>query len=123
MVVDLFEGPVRGQVTVVGRNGPVEKVDRRCSAEGVIPDGRVWSSLSDSVEYATGGVEKIDVSRLGSSSYLVEPTHRRGLDTCLGRTISRVDHFYFHFHRILTTLDPTFSILASLVHDKRYSGK
>jgi hypothetical protein len=79
------------------------------------------SSVSDGLEHATGAAEKLDISRLGAASYLVEPLHRRRFQARLGGTVGRVDHFNFHLHCILPPLDPAFPFLTSLVHGMRYS--
>ena len=73
------------------------------------------SSLGDSLEYAAGAAEKLDISGLGAASYLVQPAHRCGFETRLGRAVGWVDHLDFHLHRVLTPLDPAFTLLVSLL--------
>jgi hypothetical protein len=61
-------------------------------------------------EVAPGGAARIKGKNTG------KPVAPGGFETCLGGAVGRVDHLDFHLHRVLTPLDPAFTLLVSLVH-------
>jgi hypothetical protein len=61
-------------------------------------------------------VEILQVTGFGAPGYLVQPADRRRFETGFRRGILGVDNLDFHFHGILTALNPTLPGFTSLFH-------
>ena len=72
--------------------------------------------MGNSLEYAAGGAEEVNIASLCTTRYFVKPAHGFGLQTSFRRVISRIDQFDFHLDGVLASLNPPFSFFASLAH-------
>ncbi len=70
----------------------------------------------DSLEHAAGAAEIVQVTGFGTPRYLVQPADGRRFETGFRWGILWVDHLDFHFHSVLTTLNPTLPGFTSLFH-------
>lgn len=70
----------------------------------------------DGLEHAACAAKILQVTGFGAPGYLVQPADRGGFETGFRRAILGVNNLDFHFHGILTALNPTLPGFTSLFH-------
>lgn len=76
----------------------------------------ISASLMDGLKNLSDRLKVLDVSLFGLAGYLIQPADRGWFQARLGGVVFRVHDLDLHFHRILATSYPTFSLLASFRH-------
>src|SRR5438046_2545349 len=73
-------------------------------------------SSGERLKHTTRLPQVFYITLFGFTRYLVEPAHRGRLQARFGRIIGRIDYLNLHFDRVLTALDPAFSLFTSIFH-------
>jgi hypothetical protein len=82
----------------------------------VFSDTRSFYSRGNCPKYLADGLEVADVPFLGATCDLVEPSHRRRLQTRFGWIAGRINHLHLKLDGISTAAHPALTLVPAFLH-------